>query len=322
MSDLLLRNIDRRNQERVSGKTSGIVTGLVVQGGGMRGVYSMAALWGLEEMGYSHAFDHVVGSSAGAINGAYMLADQSELAVTVYTDDISNKHFINLWRLHNKIVDIDFLFHILTKVKPLNVKKVLSSNSTLHIALADYKTGKAKYLTNRDLDIDLMKALHAGAALPVAYNRPVKVGEIQYVDPVAIDPLPFYHAIELGCTDIVVVMTRPYGFRAKDPNFLGKLLLWPFLFSYTPEFRRTYFHCKQHFNKAAECIEKIVSEGDGVRVGVICPESSKLLARTTTRDRSILMRSALAGRNDARRCFGMTPLPPTDALFCREDESC
>ena len=74
----------------------------------MRGTYSMGALMALEEAGLGKAFDHVVGSSAGAINGAYLLAEQAKLAVTVYLDDISNKKFVDFWRL-SKVVDIDYL---------------------------------------------------------------------------------------------------------------------------------------------------------------------------------------------------------------------
>ena len=62
-----------RERLEAKGERDGTIA-LVVQGGGMRGVYSMGALAALEEEGLADAFDVVVGSSAGAINGAYLLS--------------------------------------------------------------------------------------------------------------------------------------------------------------------------------------------------------------------------------------------------------
>ena len=65
--------------------------GLVVQGGGMRGVYSMGALAALEEMGFGECFDHVAGSSAGALNGAYFITGQASYGVETYIHYLSRK---------------------------------------------------------------------------------------------------------------------------------------------------------------------------------------------------------------------------------------
>src|SRR6476659_5404086 len=64
---------------------------LVVQGGGLRGIYSLSALAVLEELGLRDAFSRVIGSSAGAINGAYFLAGQARESISIYTEDLSNR---------------------------------------------------------------------------------------------------------------------------------------------------------------------------------------------------------------------------------------
>src|SRR5215510_3474190 len=85
------------------------IIGLVVEGGGMRGVISCAALMGLEELAMTHAFDEVYGASAGAVNAAYFLSGQAALATTIYYQKINNTRFIRrLW--HRMIVEIDGLF--------------------------------------------------------------------------------------------------------------------------------------------------------------------------------------------------------------------
>ena len=68
---------DLLNQRRLGNagaREDGRKTALVLQEGGMRGTYSMAALMAFEELGMSNVFGHVLGASAGAINGAYFLA--------------------------------------------------------------------------------------------------------------------------------------------------------------------------------------------------------------------------------------------------------
>jgi predicted patatin/cPLA2 family phospholipase len=101
---------------------SGIDTiGLVVQGGGMRGVYSMGALAALEEMGFGQCFDHVAGSSAGALNGAYFITGQASYGVETYIHYLSKKSFVNPLRL-KKVVDIDYLVdYIGKKARPLHL---------------------------------------------------------------------------------------------------------------------------------------------------------------------------------------------------------
>src|SRR5690606_3309761 len=69
--------------------------GLVVQGGGMRGVYSMGALAALEEMGFGQCFDHVVGSSAGALNSAYFITGQASYGVETYIHYLTQGRFVN-----------------------------------------------------------------------------------------------------------------------------------------------------------------------------------------------------------------------------------
>ncbi|UCE64428.1 MAG: patatin-like phospholipase family protein, partial [Nitrospirota bacterium] len=82
--------------------------GLVVQGGGMRAVYSMGALAALEEMGFGQCFDHVAGSSAGALNGAYFITGQAGFGVETYVNHLTHRNFVNPFRV-KKVMDIDYL---------------------------------------------------------------------------------------------------------------------------------------------------------------------------------------------------------------------
>jgi hypothetical protein len=95
MIDLLKARAARRSRVPHG---DGARIALAIEGGAMRGVVSAGMVAALEQLGLTDAFDAVYGSSAGAINGAYFLAGQANLGVTIYSEDINNRHFIDLRR--------------------------------------------------------------------------------------------------------------------------------------------------------------------------------------------------------------------------------
>lgn len=308
MNDQIAKNIRLRKEEITSNVTSHIKTGLVVQGGGMRGIYSMAALMALEECNLGESFDHVVGSSAGAINGAYLLAQQAKLAVTVYLDDISNKNFVNFFRL-KKIVDIDFLVDgVLKKHKALDIKKVKNSRSTLHIILTHYLTAQAHVVTNKDPELDIMEALRATAAMPILYNRVVQVKGNGFIDGGVVDAVPLKRAIDLGCTDILVVLTREPSFRRKRPNLLMRLIEHVFLRKYPKVMKEKVLAEDNLFNETMEIIEGETYLNKGIRIGVVYPSDLGKMVSRTTNDKNLLLECALMARNDIRKFLCLEPL--------------
>lgn len=198
--DVLEAHRENKNDKRIFG--------LVIQGGGMRACYSACAIVPLIQYGFNDTFEHVVGSSAGAINGAYFLSSDIETLSDTYADDLTNKSFVNLLRREKK-VDIDFLVDSIMKHKrPVNVPKLLKSHSILHIVMTDAKNGKKVVLSDHQKFAEIYEELRATAALPLLYDKPVLVNGKWYIDGGVSDLLPVDVAIKLGCTDIVVVMTQ------------------------------------------------------------------------------------------------------------------
>ena len=85
--------------------------GLVIEGGGMRGVVGGGMVATLEVLGLRTVFDHVVGASAGACAGAYFLAGQAALGTRIFYEDINNRTFIDLARAlrGRPVMNLDFL---------------------------------------------------------------------------------------------------------------------------------------------------------------------------------------------------------------------
>src|SRR5690348_395584 len=90
--------------------------GLIVEGGGMRGVLSAGALLALHLLGFRNCFDEVYAASAGGVNAAYFLSGQGTLGISIYFDDISNRRFINPLRFW-KMLDVEYVYdHVVVKI--------------------------------------------------------------------------------------------------------------------------------------------------------------------------------------------------------------
>ncbi len=283
--------------------------GLVVQGGGMRGVYSMAALAALQEMGFHQCFDHVAGSSAGALNGAYFITGQSNFGVETYIHYLTQKSFVNPFRLR-KIVDIDFLVdHIGKRTRRLHMEKLVAAQSLLHITMTEWANGRTQYVTTRTPDIDLWEAFRASAALPILYNKSVKVGNGHYVDGSLRARVPIKRIVDHGCQYVVVILTMPHSHRVTAQQPWLQSLSWPVTRHYSAELRQALFQEDTDYNriKTALSDENPQIGETATKVVVIAPQHSPEPFSTVTTNRHSLMRCALQAREDTWRAFGQTP---------------
>ena len=296
--------------------------GLVVQGGGMRGVYSLAVLAAFEEMGWTRCFDHVAGASAGAMNGAHFITGQAHYGVETYIDYLSNRKFIDFFRLR-KLVDVDYLIDdVARQVRPLNLSALLEATTELHIALADAEDASVHYVTNRSQDVDLWEAFRATAALPILYNRFVKVSDRLYLDGSLSDGLPLPRLLSLGCRYIVVVLTKPLAFRSQQVSRPVRALAWWATRQYSPALKRALFDVKLHFNRTMSVLSAPAQARvhEAVRILVIAPRIEEHLVRCVTTDPRRLRRCAQQGRADAWQAFGQRP-PATTHPFQRDHAS-
>jgi predicted patatin/cPLA2 family phospholipase len=277
----------------------------------MRGVYSLGVLAALEEMGFSSSFDHVAGSSAGAHNGAHFITRQARYGVETYIEHLSNRRFIDLRRL-NRPVDVDYLIdHVVRHVRPFNLPALLSASTVLHIALTDALDAKAYYVTNRMQGIDLWEAFRATAAVPILYNRFVKVGDRLCLDGSISDRIPLLRLMDYGCRYIVVVLTKPLSFRSKPISRPIKALTRWATREYSDALKRAVFDENKAFNRvmAALALNDGAIIDESVKLLVIAPKNRANLVSCVTTDATRLRQCALQARADAWRAFGQTPPP-------------
>ncbi len=265
-------------------RNPGTKLGLVVEGGGMRGVHSGGALLALADLGLHSAFDAVFAESAGAVNAAYFLSGQVDLGLGIYLEDLISLRFFNPLRL-GRILDIDFLIdEVMSRRKPLDTARVLASPTRLHVALTNALDGSPLLIDTSTTPHPLLRVLHATAAMVPLYNHPVLLDGLPYVDGGIANPIPILSAMEAGCTHILVLLTRPRSFRIREFTPRQQAVLKHTLRRWPAAFRHVMLHHRVQRYKLARALAYGESSlFPHVQVTVVEPtlEAAKKISRVT-----------------------------------------
>jgi predicted patatin/cPLA2 family phospholipase len=180
--------------------------GIVLQGGGMRGVYSAAICSELSKLDLADAIDYAIGTSAGGINAAYF-AERHPSYYEAYTEYISNNRFIKLSDKKPKM-DLDYMVdRVLKAVYPIDMLRLRSSTTKVEITVTNLFTQNVEYMDPAQVE-DIYELFRATAAMPIFYGKSVMIGDTPYIDGGVKDAVPIMRAINKGCTDIVVVLNK------------------------------------------------------------------------------------------------------------------
>jgi len=200
---------------------------LVLEGGGMRGIFPVGVLQAFTERGY-FPWKMVIGSSAGALTGAAYITGQIHLARDAFfTKLLSDKfiHLSNFFRQDKHILDLDWMIDTIVNGKEkLNIKRLQQSCPLLITATAIIENLKPHTIFLDSRKDDPLIALKASAALPFLYKGFIRYKEHFLLDGGLLEPMPYKKALNLGFKEeeILVVLTRPKGYRKKEESFLNR----------------------------------------------------------------------------------------------------
>jgi predicted patatin/cPLA2 family phospholipase len=206
------------------------VLGLCIEGGAMRGVVSAGMVAGLEQLTLLPVFDLVIGSSAGAANGAYLVAGQATVGSTIYYENINNRSFIDSRRMAigRPVVDLDFLVRdVMTRQKPLDTGAILRSPIPLVIVASTVDTGESEALRDYPGADDLLGCIRASATMPILAGPPCTHRGGRYWDGSLTEPVPIDTAARLGCTHVLALLTRPAGAGRPTLSFFQRRVILP-----------------------------------------------------------------------------------------------
>ena len=203
-------------------------TGLVLEGGGMRGVFTSGVLDPF--MKYDVNFSYIVAVSAGACNGLSYVSRQPRRARMSNIDMLVKYDYIGLRHLVTQgcIFDPELLYdRFPNELVPYDYDTYFSSQSTFEMVVTNCNTGRAEYLTEKSGDRQrLLDICRASSSLPYV-SKVIDVDGLPYLDGGIVDSIPVQRAIDMGHERNVLVLTRNRGYRntsrdRKIPRFIYK----------------------------------------------------------------------------------------------------
>ena len=250
-------------------------TGLVLEGGGMRGVFTCGVLDYL--MDHKISFPYAIGVSAGACNGLSYMSHQRGRGKYSNIDLLAKYKYIGIRPLIKKrgLIDQQLLFHRFPdRILPYNYKAYAENPSRFEMVTTDCITGRACYWEEKfeeKLIIDIVKASSSlPYACPIIYveGRPMLDGGI-------VDSIPLLRAYEQGYDKCVVVLTRNKGYRKSTKD----VPVPSFIYKKYPRLRVALRNRNKIYNEQLELVERLEEEG---KIIVIRPEKPIVVGRMET----------------------------------------
>lgn len=238
---------------------------LILEGGGMRGIFTIGVLDSFMDRGVR--FPYIIGVSAGACNALSYISNQRGRAKFSNIDMLEKYHYIGIKNLIFKgnIMDFDLLFHKLPEeIYPYDYDALARSSERFEVVTTNCITGEACYFEEKNDPKRVIDIVKASSSLPF-------VCPIAYVDGVPMadggvaNSLPVERALSQGFTEPVIVLTRNKGYRKPDKG--SKVPF--FMYRKYPKLKDAIRSRNSVYNSQIEEIERMEEEGRAV---VIRPE--------------------------------------------------
>src|SRR5918999_5528680 len=201
---------------------------IVVEGGGMRGVVSAGMTAALERLGLTNCFDLVVGASAGAINGAALIAGVARAGAAAYHGPLASRDFVNPARAlrGRPVIDVAYVLEYASAgLDAGRHERVLASPVSLHCVAVSVETAETVTFSGMRSRAELHDAVLASSRMPWAGGPPIEIGGRRYLDGGMGAPIPVAEAIAAGATHVLVLQTRPHGVPRRSASRIGDRLI-------------------------------------------------------------------------------------------------
>lgn len=257
-------------------------TALVLEGGGLRGVFTCGVLDCFMDHGIRFPF--TVGVSAGACNGLSYMSGQRGRAKTSNIDLMEKYHYVGFRYLLTQkcIMDFKLLFEEFPeKILPYDYEAYFSNPGRFVMVTTNCMSGKAEYHEEKSSATRVMEIVRASSSLPF-------VSPITYVDGIPMldggiaDSIPVEYAMSQGYERLVVILTRNKGYRKKASSMrMAKVFYRKY-----PELQKSLSQRNAVYNQTMDLIERLEDEGKilvirplkSVEVGRMEKDTAKLSA--------------------------------------------
>lgn len=248
-------------------------TGLVLEGGGFRGMYTAGVLDAL--LGNQILFDYLIGVSAGAAYGISYASRQLGRNLRgnkyhAHPQYCGVKHLVKQGNFFNW----NFVYKTIpTQLNPFDYQALHNSSTKMKVVLTNCSSGKASYKDcNSNNPDELRDLLTATSALPFI-SRKLHINGEAYLDGGIADSIPVQQALKDGNKRVVIVLTRPREYEKQQVKF-PSLVKWGY--RKYPQLASAILQRSSQYNKTIQEIDKLEANG---RAFVIRPSETLPVSR-------------------------------------------
>lgn len=265
------------------------MNGLVLEGGGMRGLFTAGVTDVWTEAGVH--FDGIVGVSAGATFGCNIKSHQPGRTLRYnirFKDDPRYMSWGSLLKTGD-LVNGPFAYHYMPeKLDIFDHEAYRNDPAKFYLVTTDVATGQPHYRQIDDFDYENLEWLRASASLPIL-SRPVQLGGHEYLDGGISDSIPLKFMQQKGYSRNVVILTQPRGFRKKRTKLMP---LFHLVMRKYPAIIKAMDRRHEMYNDELDYIAEQERLGNTL---VICPDEPLNIGRTAT-DEAKMRRTYELGR--------------------------
>ena len=267
-------------------------TGLVLEGGAMRGMYTAGVLDTFLEGGIR--VDAVVGVSAGALFGVNYLSGQKGRVIRYNKRFNGDKAYMGLRPLlrEGNLISTHYAYErVPRELDPFDDETFQASGVPFYAVVTDTATGEPEYMRIQSAFAQ-MDTLRASGSMPFV-SHPVKIGDREYLDGGIGDSIPFEWMHSQGYDKLVVVLTQDKAYRKTPmPRLPLKLLQRRY-----PQIARQLRHRHETYNQDLDLLAQWEREG---KAYVLRP-SEPIHIHRTERDPGKLQQVYDLGVKDCRK---------------------
>ena len=271
--------------------------GLVLEGGGMKGIYTAGVLDYFLEKGIE--FSHIYGVSAGACHMCSFISKQKGRAYDISIDLADNKKYCSV----GSLLTTGDIFNVKTSytlvpdyLYPYDHEAFKKYPGKAYAVVTNIASGRPEYLRLRDMKQDI-NMVRASASLPLV-SRNVQIGMKQYLDGGISDGIPLRKSITDGNLKNIVIMTKEEGFVRKPTSPSALALIKARYFKY-PKVYDLMLNRHNVYNETLDYIERQKLSGQAF---VIRPKKKSNVGRLE-KDREKLIALYWEGYEDAKEQF-------------------
>ncbi len=270
--------------------------GLILEGGGMKGIYTAGVLDFFMEK--EILFSDCYGVSAGACHLCSYLSGQHKRAYRISVNYLDMKQYCGPGSLFTTgdLFGVDMCYGLIPDyLDPYDFEAFTRYEGRAYAVATNIRTGEPAYLPLKDMHKDII-AVRASSSMPLV-SRNVKIDGELYLDGGISDSIPIRQSIRDGNRKNVIIMTKEEGYVRQPAGaelvaIRARYLRYPKVYELMRERHLSY-------NNTVQYIEEKAHRGE---VFVIRPRHVSKVGRVE-KDKAKLTALYEEGYRDAQNCY-------------------